>query len=146
MEAGSCCTYFLERQKGNRALVGNYRPISILNNFSKIFESIIHDHLSFYFKFKLHPNQHGFVKSKSAVTNLVTCLNDVSPLRGRTGDIHEHWKSLKRAVYETAMEVLGTQRRRNPRRLKIWNEDLKEAIEGKKKRTFTGSGVAPKII
>jgi hypothetical protein len=30
------------------------------------------------------------------------------------------------------MEVLGTQRRRNPRRLTIWNEDLKEAIEEKK--------------
>jgi hypothetical protein len=40
-------------KKGNRALVGNYRPMSNLNNFSKIFESIIHDHLSFYFKFKL---------------------------------------------------------------------------------------------
>jgi hypothetical protein len=49
-------------KNGNRALVGNYRPISILNNFSKIFESIIHDHLSFYLKFKLHPNQHGFIK------------------------------------------------------------------------------------
>jgi hypothetical protein len=65
--------------KNNRALVGNYRPISILNNFSKIFESIVHDHLSFYFKFKLHSNQHGFVKSKSTVTNLVTYLNDVLP-------------------------------------------------------------------
>jgi hypothetical protein len=43
------------------------------------------------------------------------------------------------------LEVLGTQRRRNPRRLKIWNEDLKEAIEGKK-NTFTGNGVVPKII
>jgi hypothetical protein len=27
----------------------------------------------------LHPNQHGFVKSKSTVTNLVTYLNDVLP-------------------------------------------------------------------
>jgi hypothetical protein len=62
-----------------RALVVNYRPISILNNFSKIFESIIYDHLSFHFKFKLHPNQHGFLKSKSAATNLVTYLNDVTP-------------------------------------------------------------------
>jgi hypothetical protein len=61
------------------------------------------------------------------------------------GDIHEDWKSLKRAVYETAMEVVGTQRRRNPRRLKIWNEDLKEAIE-EKKNTFPGNGVVPKII
>jgi hypothetical protein len=66
-------------KKGNRALVGNYKPISILNNISKIFESIIHDHLSFYFKFKLHPNQHGFVKSKSTVTNSVSYLNDVLP-------------------------------------------------------------------
>jgi hypothetical protein len=50
-------------KKGNRALVGNYRPISILKKFSNFFKSIINDHLSFYFKFKLHPNQHGFIKS-----------------------------------------------------------------------------------
>jgi hypothetical protein len=61
-------------KKGNRVLVGNYRPMSILNNFSKFFESIIHDHLSFYFKFTLHSNQHGFVKSKSTVTNFVLKL------------------------------------------------------------------------
>jgi hypothetical protein len=66
-------------KKRNRALVGNYRPVSILSNFSKIVESIIHDYLSFYFKFKLHPNQHGSFKSKSTVTNLVTYLNDVLP-------------------------------------------------------------------
>jgi hypothetical protein len=42
------------------------------------------------------------------------------------------------------LEVLGTQRRRNPRRLKIWKEDLKEAIE--EKNTYTGNGVVPKII
>jgi hypothetical protein len=66
-------------KKGNSALVTNYRPISILNNFSKIFESVVHDHLSSNFKFKLHPSQHGFIKSKSTVTNLVTYLNDVLP-------------------------------------------------------------------
>jgi hypothetical protein len=63
-------------KKGNRV---NYRPISILNNFSKIFESIIHDHLSFHSKFKLHTNEHGFLNSKSTATNLVTYLNDVTP-------------------------------------------------------------------
>jgi hypothetical protein len=45
-------------KKGNRTIVGNYRPVSIINNLSKIFESIIQDHHSFYLKFKLHPNQH----------------------------------------------------------------------------------------
>jgi hypothetical protein len=50
-------------KKGYNALVTNYRLITVLNNFSKIFESIIlvHDQLSFYFKFKLHPSLHGFI-------------------------------------------------------------------------------------
>jgi hypothetical protein len=35
--------------KGYCALIVNYRPITILNNFFSIFESIIHDTISFYF-------------------------------------------------------------------------------------------------
>jgi hypothetical protein len=65
-------------KKGNSTLVTNYRPITILNNFSKIFESIIHDQISFYFKFKPHPSQHGSIKSKSTATNLVTYLNSIT--------------------------------------------------------------------
>jgi hypothetical protein len=59
-------------KKGNRALVTNYRPIWILNNFSKISGSIDYDHISFTLKSKLHPSQHGLIKWKSMVTNLVT--------------------------------------------------------------------------
>jgi hypothetical protein len=59
-------------KKGNNALVTNYRPITILNNFSKIFDHVIHDQLSFYFKFKLHPSQHGSIKSESTATSLLT--------------------------------------------------------------------------
>jgi hypothetical protein len=65
-------------KKGNSILVTNYRPITILNNFSKFFESIIHLQLSSYLKFKLHPSQHGFIKSKSTATNLVTYLNSIT--------------------------------------------------------------------
>jgi hypothetical protein len=49
-------------KSGDHASVSNYQPISILNNFSKIFECIIHDHVSQYTK--LHPNQHGFSNLK----------------------------------------------------------------------------------
>jgi hypothetical protein len=63
-------------KSGDHASVSNYRPISILNN-SKILECIIHDHVSHYTK--LHPNQNGFSKSKSAVANLVTFLDLVTP-------------------------------------------------------------------
>jgi hypothetical protein len=51
-----------------------YTDWAIPANFSKIVESIIHDQLSFCFKFKLHPSHLGFIKSKSTETNLLTYL------------------------------------------------------------------------
>jgi hypothetical protein len=38
-------------KRGNHAAMNNYRPIFIVNNFSKIFEFIIHFHVSPYAKF-----------------------------------------------------------------------------------------------
>jgi hypothetical protein len=37
----------------------------------------MYDQLSFYFKFKLHPYRHGFIKSEFAATNLLTYLNSI---------------------------------------------------------------------
>jgi hypothetical protein len=69
-------------RKGNSASVSNYRPMFLLNNSSKSFEFVIHDHVSHYLKFKPSPYQHGFSKSKSAITNLVTYVDFISPLVG----------------------------------------------------------------
>jgi hypothetical protein len=69
-------------KKRNSAHVTNYGSISVLNNVFKSLESIIYDHLPFNFKSKLHPSQHCFVKSQTAVTNLVTYLNDDLPSVG----------------------------------------------------------------
>jgi hypothetical protein len=68
-------------KKGN----SNYRPISILNNFSKLFELVVQDHISHYFKFKLNACQHGFTKSKSTITNFVTYLEFITPLIASQG-------------------------------------------------------------
>jgi hypothetical protein len=67
-------------KKGNSSFVSNYRPISLLNNFSKVFEFVVHSQMSHYFTSKLNPNQHDFVKMKSTTTNLVTYLDFISPL------------------------------------------------------------------
>ena len=40
-------------KKGNSTLLANYRPISSLNNFSKVFEFVIYDHVSHYLQSKL---------------------------------------------------------------------------------------------
>jgi hypothetical protein len=47
--------------------------MSILSNFSKLLEFIIHDHILH--NVKLNPDQHGFTNSKSTVTNLVMFLD-----------------------------------------------------------------------
>ena len=67
-------------KKGNSTIIANYRPISILNNFSKVFEIIICNHVSYYLQSKLNSCQHGFIKSRSTTSNLVNYLDYITPL------------------------------------------------------------------
>jgi hypothetical protein len=67
-------------KKGKSTSVSNYRPITLLCNFSKIFEMVIHDDVSHYLKSKINPYQHGFSKIKSASKNVVTLVDFVTPL------------------------------------------------------------------
>lgn len=57
-------------KKGSKNDVTNYRPISKISIFGKIFESLITDEL--YSKFTSHiiPQQHGFTKKRSSTSNL----------------------------------------------------------------------------
>jgi hypothetical protein len=57
-------------------------PISLLSNFSKIFEFVIHDHVPYYLKSNISPHKHGFSKTKYTSTNLVTYVDFISPLVG----------------------------------------------------------------
>jgi hypothetical protein len=57
----------------------------MLNTFSKLFELVIHDHVSYYLKSKLNTCQHGFTKSKSTITNLVTSLDFITPVVSSQG-------------------------------------------------------------
>jgi hypothetical protein len=57
--------------------VSNYGPISV-NNFTKVFEVIIHDNVLLYVK--RNPNHHGFTKSNFTVISLVTFRDFMTPL------------------------------------------------------------------
>jgi hypothetical protein len=61
-------------------LIANYRPISILNNFSKVFEFVMYNHVSYYLQSKLNCCQHGFIKCTSTTSNLVNYLDNITPL------------------------------------------------------------------
>jgi hypothetical protein len=72
-------TVVLVFKKGDSNSVKNYRPISVLSNFPKIFEIFVHNHLSNLFKHRINPPKHGFRKCNSITTNLVNYLNSILP-------------------------------------------------------------------
>lgn len=62
-------------KKGSKFEVTNYRPISKLCIFSKIFERVIYTQVYAALQNVFNSTQHGFLKNKSTVSNLVI-LND----------------------------------------------------------------------
>ena len=65
-------------KKGDKANIENYRPISLLCNFSKIFESVITTHLYAQLSPYISCRQHGFMKKRSTFTNLMTLSQQLS--------------------------------------------------------------------
>lgn len=64
---------------GDASVVANYRPVSLLCAFSKVFEIVVHSRMTFYFRQKITPLQHGFLKGRSVETNLCTFLDYCVP-------------------------------------------------------------------
>ena len=63
-------------QKGSRNKSENYRPVSLTSVICKLLERLIKDHLGdFLVKNKLiNPSQHGFLKARSCLTNMLCCF------------------------------------------------------------------------
>ena len=61
-------------KKNERSIKENYRPVSILPIFSKIFEKVLHDQISAYFTNILSKNQCGFRKVYSSQHCLVAMI------------------------------------------------------------------------
>jgi ribonucleases P/MRP protein subunit RPP40 len=67
-------------KKGKRSSVENYRPISLTAHFSKILERIIKDKIVKYLDENnlINISQHGFVKNKSCLTNLLEFTQNIT--------------------------------------------------------------------
>ena len=70
----------IPKTSANLNLASNYRPISLLSNFSKLFESMIFKRLSLFFdKYKvLYDFQFGFRKKYSTTLALLNTLDDIN--------------------------------------------------------------------
>lgn len=84
-------------KKGNRSEMSNYRPISILSNFSKVFESILHKYISEHTKNLISSSQHGFTVGRSTVTNLVHSTQYISEVIDNSGQVDVIYTDLSKA-------------------------------------------------
>ena len=70
---------------GVKANVKNYRPISIISNFSKVFEKAIINKIQNLIFENISIHQHGFFKGRSTSTNLVCFTQFSSDVLDRGG-------------------------------------------------------------
>ena len=65
-------------KKGDQSLLANYRPITIISNFAKIYERVLYSVIYANVRAFLSPHQHGFVTARSTTTNLAVFTQFVS--------------------------------------------------------------------
>jgi hypothetical protein len=103
-------------KKGDKQLISNYRPVSLLTSFSKIVEKVMFDrlinHLNKYAI--LSPRQYGFQKNLTtdnavyALLNEVsTALNNKSRVKGIFCDIEKAFDCVNHDVLLHKLEIYG---------------------------------------
>ena len=65
-------------KSGDKTCIENYRPIALINNFSKVFEFVIYKQIFFQVKNSLTEVQHGFYPGRSSTTNLCALTQYIS--------------------------------------------------------------------
>ena len=63
-------------KSGDKGSINNYRAISIIPNFAKVFEKCVYNKLFFQLSAIIIPQQHGFFHKRSTVTNLACFMQD----------------------------------------------------------------------
>ena len=69
-------------KKGSKEMAGNYRPISLTSHVCKVLEALLRDTIVEHLQIHklINASQHGFVKGRSCLTNLLEFLEDVTDL------------------------------------------------------------------
>lgn len=101
MYKDGCLSELLEAlqsgKKGDTSSFSNYRPISILSNFAKLFECVLYKQVNSHVTAFISPDQHGFVGRRSTVTNLCTLAQYVGETLDRCGQVDVIYTDFSRA-------------------------------------------------
>jgi hypothetical protein len=93
---------------GDRSSPDNFRPISLLSNFSKILEKIVSNRLSLYLEIRsiLSPNQFGFRPGHSTTHPLVHFMNHLSEVNNKKKHTIAIFCDLRKAFDTIDHEIL----------------------------------------
>ena len=95
-------------KSGDPAAMDNYKPISLLNNFSKIYEKIMASRLTKYIEENglLSPSQYGFRKNHSTMYPIVHFMNTVSSALNKKHHVIAIFCDLRKAFDPVDHKVL----------------------------------------
>ena len=74
-------------KKGDKKIVSNYRPISLLCSVSKMLERCIFNQLYPEVESRIHPLQHGFIKGRSCASQLVDVYHRIGATLDKGGQV-----------------------------------------------------------
>ncbi|XP_046666435.1 uncharacterized protein LOC124358187 [Homalodisca vitripennis] len=84
-------------KSGDRKNVRNYRPIVIQSAIAKLYENIILDHLYFHLRKCISLEQHGFLQSRSTISNLLEFQEYVMSAFGNSSQVDCVYLDLSKA-------------------------------------------------
>lgn len=93
-------------KKGDPTLLNNYRPISLVSNFAKIFDAVLYEQIYPLVKKHISPFQHGFMEKKSTVTNLACFSQSVSEILDSRGQVDVVYTDISKAFDRIDLNLL----------------------------------------
>ena len=93
-------------KKGDRSDIRNYRPISLLCGFSKLFEMCVYDCIYPGVRPQISRHQHGFMTERSTVTNLASFSQFISEVVQDKGQVDVVYTDFTKAFDKVSHSLL----------------------------------------
>lgn len=93
-------------KNGTRNIVSNYRPISKISIFGKVFESIINKTLLQHVMAVVSPHQHGFIPKRSTCTNLLHFTNYINSAIDNGSQVDVIYTDMSKAFGKLNISIL----------------------------------------
>ncbi|KAJ7406126.1 RNA-directed DNA polymerase from mobile element jockey-like protein [Pitangus sulphuratus] len=99
-----------QRQKGKKKDSGNYRPVSLFSVPSNVMEKIILGIIEKYLKGNavIGHSQHGFMRGKSCLSNLISFYDKVVDQRKPVDEIFLDFSNAFKTASQKSLDILST--------------------------------------